>query len=104
MGLLPLDGPALQSGVIVTTGTVVAAKVGVTELVERKAITLQSLNDDIYVYFGDDTGIAPSTLIVQTSGLVVYLGEKATFEATSSQRLYILAINNATTVIVVERA
>ena len=98
-----LDGPALQGSVSVTTGAVVELKVGANPLEERKVITVQPIDGKIYVYFGNEDTV-PSVSYVQNDGFVHFKPAKDSYEATASQRLYILATSGTVDVRYVERA
>lgn len=102
--LLPLDGPSLQDALSVTTGTVVEAKVGGSPLAERKAVVIQPLNGNLYLYFDDGTNTAPSVANMAAKGLLLYAGAKDAYEASESQKLWILATTATTNTIIVERA
>lgn len=99
----PLEGPSAQLVLSVGTATVIEIKVGASALPSRKVITLQPLTGQVYLYFGDD-GAAPSAATVAASGLVLYRKAKETYEASASQKVYMLAVTGTATVAVVERA
>ena len=103
MGLLPLDGPSLQGVLSVGTVTVVEAKIGTGDLDERKVVTLQPLTGKIYLYFGFDT-IVPSAATVAANGMVVFKNSKESYEASNTQKVYILAVSGTVNVAVIERA
>ena len=98
----PLDGPSSQLKVSVGTVTVVQVMVGGSELVDRKAITLQP-EGKIYVYFGDN-GAAPSAATVSANGLIHQKDAKETYEAGEKQKVYMLSVSGTVNVIIVERA
>ena len=100
--LLPLDGPSLQAVLPVGTATVVEAKVGGSDLSERKAVTLQPLTGKVYVYFGGDAGM-PSAATVIANGLLLFKNAKETYEASNSQSIYLLAVTGTVNIVVVER-
>ena len=104
MSLLPLDGPSAQLTLSVNTVTVQEAKVGASPLSERKAVTIQPLNGKVYIYFGDDSGSTPLAAIVSANGMVIYKNGKETYEASASQRIYLLSTSGTTSVVVVERS
>ena len=95
MALLPLDGPAEQTVLSVTT-TQVEAKVGTTAFSERKVVTLQPLDGKIRVFF--KTGLANS------SGLLVHKNQIISLEAADTQPIYIAAESGTVNVVVAERA
>lgn len=101
--LFPLDGPALQNALSITTTVVVEAKIGASAFKERKAVTIQPKNGDLYIYFGDDT-TTPTNTDLTNKGMLIYSGAKETYEASASQRIFLMAVSATTTVIVVERA
>ena len=101
--LLPLDGPALQTVLAISDSVVVEAKVGTSDLSERKAVTIQALTGKVYVYFGGDAGV-PSMATVQANGLILFKNAKETYEASNSQKVYLLAVSGTINVVVVERA
>lgn len=103
MAILPLDGPSAQATIAVGTGSVVEAKAGGSTLSERKVITLQPLNGKVYVYFGDD-GAAPAAGTVSANGLVVFKNAKESYEASASQKVYLLAVTGTVNVAVAERS
>jgi hypothetical protein len=103
MSFLPLDGPSAQLKIAIGSATVVEAKVGGSALSERKVITLQPLNGKVYVYFADD-GAVPSASTVSTNGLILFKNAKETYEASHSQRVYLLALSGTTDVVVSERS
>lgn len=100
----PLDGPSAQSAISVTNSSVVEAKVGSSALAERKALTIQPVGGDLYVYFGDGTGTTPSAATVAANGLIIYDGQKDSYEATNSQQVYILSVSGTISAVIVERA
>lgn len=98
-----MDGPSAQDVVSVGTVTIVEAKAGAAPLVERKIVTLQPLNGKIYLYFGDETSV-PSAAIVASDGLVLFKNAKESYEASASQKVYMLSVTGTTNVVVVERS
>lgn len=88
--LQPLDGPSVQDTIAVTTE--VEAKVGASAFDERKVVTLQP-DGKLYVTF--ESGQPGFTLA--KNGIY-------TFEAASSQPVYISAVSGTVNVIVAERA
>lgn len=102
--LQPMDGPAIQDVIAVGPVTVLEVKVGGAAYAERKIVTLQPLNGKIYLYFGDDTGVAPSAAVIAAKGLVLFKNAKESYEASDSQKLYYLSVSGTTNVAVAERA
>lgn len=101
---LPLDGPSVQDAFSVTTATVKLVIVGGSALDERKAVTLQPTNGNIYLYFGDASVAAPSAATVIAKGFLIYSGNKESYEASGTQPIYIVAATATTNVIIAERA
>lgn len=81
MSLLPLDGPALNSNMPVTT---IAApiRVGLSNLSERKVVTIQPLDGDIY--FGYSSGVTTST------GTKIFQGQFFPFEAGEELDIWVI--------------
>jgi hypothetical protein len=100
--LQPLDGPSLQGSLSVTTGTVVELKVGTNPYSERKVITVQP-NGKIYVFFGEDNTI-PTVSDIQTKGFTHFKDAMQTYEATCTQRMYVLSVAGTVSVKLAERA
>jgi hypothetical protein len=103
MSLLPLDGPSAQATLSVDASTVVEAKAGGSALTERKVVTLQPLTGKVYVYFGGD-GAAPNAATVIANGLVCFKNAKETYEASPTQKIYLLSVTGTVNVIVAERS
>ena len=101
--LQPLDGPAAQTTLTVTSSTVQEAKVGGSALEERKVITLQA-DQKFYVYFGDLTVGTPSSGTVSSDGIEIAKNAIATFEASTNQPVYLLAVSSTADIKVSERA
>lgn len=99
----PLDGPSSQTTLTVNSSTVQELKVGVTSLEDRKVITFRA-DQRVKIYFGDDTGSAPSSGTVSSDGLLIYKNQLVSLEASASQSVYILAVATTADVQVVERA
>lgn len=100
----PLDGPAKQYKLTVTS-TVVLELVKPTEsaLEERKVVVVNPQDGKIKIFFGD--GITtPSPATIASDGMLIYKNSRDTFEATNSQPLFILADTSDVDVIVIERA
>lgn len=102
MPLIPLDGPAQQTTLTVNTSTVQEAK-GATALPERKVVTIQPTTGKIYVYFGDGASV-PSAATVIADGFVQFKNARDSYEASDTQKIYILAVTGTVTVKVAERA
>jgi len=102
--LNPLDGPAKQYKVSVGTVTVLRVlKPTESELEERRAVTLQPLDDAIRVYFGDGVTV-PSAATVAADGFLHFKNAKESYEASATQEMYILSDNGTTDVIIAERS
>lgn len=102
--LQPLDGPSQQTAITLTNTVVQEAKGGGNALAERKVVTIQALTGKIYVYFGAE-GVTPNAATVAANGLVQYKNQKESYEASTSQKLWILSVTVASnSVIVAERA
>lgn len=99
----PLDGPSKQLKVTVTTSVVVEVRVGASALEDRKVITLQPLDGDIKVYFGDGIDV-PSAATVAANGMDHYKKAKETYEAGDKQKVYIVAASGTVNTVIVERA
>ena len=103
MSLFPLDGPASQDTISVTTSTVQEAKIGASALSERKVVTLQPVDGKIYVYFGDGAS-TPSAATVIADGFVQFRNAKNSYECSHRQPVFILAVSGTVNVKVAERA
>jgi len=102
--LLPLDGPSKQYSLTVGTSTVLEVlKPTESVLEERKVVTIQPLDQSIYVYFGDGSG-TPSPAVMAADGFFHFKKAKETYEAADSQEIYILSVNGSGSVIIAERA
>lgn len=99
----PLDGPATQGTLSVTTSTVQEAKTGASRLNDRQVVTIQA-NKDLYIYFGDDTVGAPSSSTVQNDGFRQPKDSIQTYEAGDTQPIYILSASGTASVKISERA
>lgn len=99
----PLDGPATQGTLSVTTSTVQEAKTGGSRLTDRQVVTIQS-DKDLYVYFGDNTVAAPSSATVQNDGFRQYKDSIQSYEAGDKQPIYILSASGTASVKISERA
>jgi len=101
--LQPLDGPSAQATLSVGTVTVVEVKAGGTALEERKVITIQPIGGKIYVYFGDGV-TTPSAATVAADGFEHTNKLKESYEAASSQQMFILSAVGTINVKIAERA
>jgi hypothetical protein len=99
----PLDGPSLQDRVSVTTSIVKELKVGSFALSERQVITIQPIDGNIWVYFGDGTS-TPSASTVSTKGLKHMKMAKESYEAGDKQQVFIVSDSGTVNVTFVERA
>lgn len=79
---LNLDGPATYGALSVTTSAQ-EVKVGASALDERKVITIQPLNGDLYM--GYDNSVTAST------GTKIYQGQVYAMEATEKLLVFIVA-------------
>ena len=101
MSFLPLDGPAVQTKISVTTSTVVEMKADTNILEDRKVITFQPLLYYIYVYWGDED-VVPNSTTVSENGFE-YPPGLYTIEVGNRQHVYMLAKTSTTNVVLVER-
>lgn len=92
---LQLDGPATYGALSVTT-TPAELKVGGSVLDERKVVTLQPLDDD--VYFGYDNSVS------STTGIKVFKGQHFPLEAGPELTVYIVAASGTVDVRISEVA
>jgi len=95
MSLLPLDGPAVEDEISVTT-TPVELKVGASALAERKVITFEA--QDGKVRWGFTNGITSSR------GYIGWKNQLTTIEASTSQDVWIVAETGTVTVYFTERS
>jgi hypothetical protein len=102
MSFQALDGPSAHGSLTVTNAAVQEIKVGVSALEERKIITIQPSNK-VYIYFGDG-GAAPSAATVSANGFTLFKDALMSFEAATSQKVYVLAVTGSVDVKVAERA
>lgn len=98
----PLDGPARQFSVSLTTTVVVEVKVG-TPFTDRQVVTLQPLDGDIWVYYGDGVN-TPSAATVAADGFRHFKKSQNSYEVGQLQPLFILASTVTTSVRIAERA
>lgn len=99
---LPLDGPSKQNKISVTTATRVEVKSGTEVFSDRKVITLQPISSMIKVYFADDSETVTAANVID-KGFEHPKKSIRTYEATSRQTVYMIAIGSNTDVIVAER-
>jgi hypothetical protein len=98
-----LDGPSSQGVIPVSNSVVSEVKVGVTVLDERKVVTIQP-SGKIRVYFGDGS-TTPSAATVLSDGFKHGKDSIRSYEASSSQILYIVSDTGASiNVTIAERA
>lgn len=100
--LKPLDGPSFQASVSVTDSTVFRVKVGSTEFKGRQVITILPTDGKIWVYFGDEIS-TPNAVTVKTDGFPHFKNSLRTYEATSTQQVFIVADTGTVDVRFVER-
>lgn len=98
-----LDGPSKQDKITITAATPVRVKVGSTELNGRQVITIQPLTGTCRVYFADDNE-SPSAATVLAKGFKQRKEGIRTYEASSTQWVYILSESGSIDVIIAERA
>lgn len=79
---IPLNGPALNGSLSVTT-VAQELKVNASPLEDRKVVTIQPLDGD--VYFGYDNSVTSST------GTLVYQGQYFPLEATEQLNVFIVS-------------
>lgn len=99
---LALDGPSLQDRVSVTDSTVFRVKVGSIEFDDRNVIAIQPLNGDIRLFFGDGVTI-PDANTVKTKGFPIREESFRSYEATSTQQVFIVAEFGTVDVVFAER-
>jgi len=97
-----LDGPSKPFVVTINNSTPVEVKSSTEALEERKVITMQG-DGKFYVYFADD-GETPSSSDVSTKGFIQYKNAKESYEAASSQKVFILSVSSSVIVRIAERA
>jgi hypothetical protein len=98
----PLDGPSIHGAISVGAAAVVEAKVGVSAFEDRKVITIQPSNK-IFVYFANE-GETPSVSDIQNRGFEQFKDSVQTYEAGSSQKVFLLSASGTVTVRIAERA
>lgn len=103
MTFQPLDGPSSQDRVSVTSSTVKELKVGASALSERQVITIQPIDGNLWVYFGDGVS-TPSAGTVSSKGLKHLKMAKESYEAGERQPVFILSESGTVSVTFVERA
>ena len=94
MSFLPLDGPAEEIELSVST-TPVVARVNASNLDERKVVTLQA--QDGKIRWGFTSGITSA------KGFVAYKDQIITIEAAEMQDVYVVAVSGTVKVYVAER-
>lgn len=87
---LPLDGPATQAQEDVTSTVVFRVRAGASELEGRNVVTIQGINGVLWVYFGDGS-TTPSATQVKNAGFQQPKAAIATYEASESQPIFIVA-------------
>lgn len=80
--LQPLDGPAVYGNKSVTT-TPVEVKVGASPLSERKVVTMQAIDGNIY--YGYDNSVS------STTGTIIYEGQYFHLEAGDALSVWVVA-------------
>jgi len=106
--LQPLDGPS-KSGKLsaVTATTPVEVKAGASAFNGRKVVTLQNSKEDtnrgsFYVYFADE-GETPTQANVEDNGFVQEKNVKESYEASSSQTVWVMAVSGTVDIRFAER-
>jgi hypothetical protein len=99
----PLNGPSLQDNVAVTDSVVFRVKSGGSELAERNVVTIYPLDGSIWVFFGDGTN-TPSAANVKSKGFFHPIGSLRSYEAATTQEIYIVADTGTVDVRFAERA
>lgn len=97
-----LDGPSKQGSLTVDNVTVQELKKDAQPFKGRSVITLRA-DQKVLIYFGDDSGVAPSAVTVAADGIPVFKNEFITIEAGNLQHVYILADSTTAEVKFVER-
>lgn len=100
---LPLDGPSLQDQESVTDSVVFRVRVGSSELSERDVVTIMPIDGKIWVFFGDNVNV-PSAAEVKSKGFLQPKGSMRSYEASSSQEIYIVADDGTVDVRYAERS
>jgi len=95
-----LDGPSKQGNATVTSTTPVEVKVD-SVAADREVVTIQA-NESIYVYFADE-GETPNAATVAASGFIQTRNIINTYEASTGQALWVLAVGLTATVRFAER-
>lgn len=90
----PCDGPAVYKNLSVSTATEV--RVGATPLQERKLVTVQPIDGD--VYFGYDNSVTTST------GTLIYQGTVYPIEVSDKLPVYVIAATGTVDVRITEVA
>lgn len=103
MSLEPLDGPAKQFSVSLSSTVVVKVEQGGSPLTDRKVIVIMPLDGKIWVYFGDNNTV-PNAATVKANGFPHFTNAKEGYEASSTQELYIVADTGTVDVRIAERA
>lgn len=99
---LPLDGPSLQSQQNVIDSSVFRVKVGTSELLERKIVTIYPLDGKIWIFFGDGSTV-PTASDVKNKGFPQPVGSLRSYEASSGQEIYIVGDSGTVDVRFAER-
>ena len=94
MAFQPLDGPAVEGAI--TVSTVIEAKVGATRLDDRKVLTIQPLTGNIYYGY--------SASVTTTSGTKIISGQCWPLEASDKLPVYIIAETGSVNVRITEVA
>jgi hypothetical protein len=98
-----LNGPAKQDSISVTASTPVRVKVSTNELPERKVVTIQPLTGSCRVYFADE-GETPVAATVLNKGFKIRKEGTRTFEATETQKVWIISETGTISIIIAERS
>lgn len=100
--LQPLDGPSKQFSTTVNTTVVQELKKDTEPLPERKVITVQA-DGKIYIYFGDED-IEPNAATVAADGFIHFKNGKESYEASSTQKVYVLSASGDVDIRAAERS
>ena len=95
-----LDGPSKQGNASVTSTTPFEVKVGASAAA-REVVTIQA-DQPIYVYFADE-GETPNAAAVAASGFTQTRNIINTYEASTRQAIWVLAISLTASVRFAER-
>ena len=101
--LSPLDGPAKQFQLTANTTTPQELKRDATALEERKVITIQAIDGKVWIYFADEIETVTAAN-VSSKGFLHFSKGKESYEASNTQKVYVLAFAGTVDVRGAERA